>query len=174
VLPAGNEPVKSEKIRDWKSLRMNDADLKHLGLAIALSHSARAHGNEPYGAVLVDGHGRVLLRAENTQVTDRDCTAHAEISLLREATRRFEPETLAGCTLYASGEPCPMCASAIYRSNVRRVVFALDSATMVELDGPDADQLMLTCREVFARGTHPVEVLGPALQDEARKALENR
>lgn len=153
---------------------MNDDDLKHLGQAIALSHSARAHGNEPYGAVLVDADGRVLLHAENTQVTDRDFTAHAETNLLREAMRRFGPETLAGCTLYASGEPCPMCASAIYRSNVRRVVFALDSATMAALEGPEADRLKLTCRDVLAHGTHPVEVLGPALQDNARRALENR
>jgi tRNA(Arg) A34 adenosine deaminase TadA len=153
---------------------MNDDDLKHLELAIALSHSARAHGNAPYGAVLVDVHGRVLLKAENTEVTEGNCTAHAETNLLREATRRFDPEILAGCTLYASGEPCPMCAGAIYRSNVRRVIFALDSATMAELEGPEAGCLRLSCREVLARGTHPVEVLGPALMEQARKALENR
>ena len=153
---------------------MNDDDLNHLRLAIELSHAAREHGNEPYGAVLVDEHGTVLLRAENTQITDRDCTAHAETNLLREASRTLSPETLAQCTLYASGEPCAMCAGTIYWSQVRRVVFALDIETMAELAGPAADELMLHCRDVLAHGTHPVEVLGPALQGEARKALENR
>ena len=153
---------------------MTDDDLKHLRLAIALSHSAREKGNEPYGAVLADEQGRVLLQAENTQITDRDCTAHAETNLLREASRRFNGESLAKYTVYASGEPCPMCAGAIYWSQVRRVVFALDIETMAELAGPEADELMLHCRAVLAHGIRPIEVVGPMLQDEARKALENR
>lgn len=151
---------------------MSPLDLAHLRAAIAASLEASRRGDEPYGAVLVDELGTVLLGAGNTQVTERDCTGHAETNLLREATRRFDAETLARCTVYASGEPCPMCAGAIYWSGVRRVVFALDLARMRALAGPGADELLLGCRDVLARGMHAIEVLGPALEEEAATVLE--
>ena len=146
-------------------------DLAHLRAAIAASREASARGDEPYGATLADGRGELVLTAANTQATGHDCTGHAEINLLREAGRRFDSDALAQCTVYASGEPCAMCAGAIYWSNVRRVVYALPIARMRELAGPAADELMLSCREVLARGEHPVEVLGPALEDEAAIVL---
>ena len=117
---------------------MTGADARHLRAAIELSRAARAKGNEPYGALLVDAGGTVLLGGENTQVTDRDCTGHAELNLMRAASRRFDAATLGGCTVYASGEPCPMCAGAIYWGGVRRVVYALSVESMIALAGPGA------------------------------------
>jgi tRNA(Arg) A34 adenosine deaminase TadA len=64
-----------------------------------------------------------------------------------------------------------MCAGAIYWSNVRRVAYALPVATMKALAGDAADELLLGCRDVLARGTHAVEVLGPALEQEAGAVL---
>lgn len=151
---------------------MTPANIEHLRTAIEVSREASRRGDEPYGATLVDGNGEVVLRAGNTQHTERDCTGHAETNLLRMATRRFDAESLARCTLYASGEPCPMCAGAIYWSNVRRVVFALDIARMRALAGPGADELMLGCRDVLKHGMHRVEILGPALEEEAATVLE--
>ena len=66
-----------------------------------------------------------------------------------------------------------MCAGAIYWSGVRRVVYALSIATMRELGGALEDELALACREVMARGTRTVEVIGPALQSEARQVFED-
>jgi tRNA(Arg) A34 adenosine deaminase TadA len=86
---------------------------------------ARANGNHPFGALLLDADGNVVLEAENTVLTARDCTGHAETNLMRMASERFDPEFLSRCTLYTSTEPCAMCAGAIYWGNVRRVVFAL-------------------------------------------------
>ena len=151
---------------------MRPADLSHLRAAIAVSRSARANGNEPYGAVLIDSDGAILGSAENTQVTARDCTGHAETNLLREASQRIDRGTLARATLYASGEPCPMCAGAIYWSGVGRVVYALSVDSMLALAGPGADELILSCRDVLARGTRNIEVLGPLLEDEARRVFE--
>ena len=152
---------------------MRPADLIYLRAAIAVSRSARANGNEPYGAVLVDAHGAVLGSAENTQVTGRDCTGHAEMTLLRDISPRVDRATLARATLYASGEPCPMCTGAIYWSGVGRVVYALGLDSMRALGGPGADELMLSCHEVLAHGTRNIEVLGPLLEDEARRVFEN-
>jgi tRNA(adenine34) deaminase len=147
---------------------MTAADAAHLRAAIALSRAARAKGNEPYGALLVDAGGTPLLGAENTQVTGRDCTGHAELNLMREASQRFGAGTLAGATVYATGEPCAMCAGAIYWGGIRRVVYALSVDSMIALAGPNADEMRLGCREVFGRGMRPVEVVGPVLEDEAR------
>jgi len=151
---------------------MNPTDQRLLRAAIALSARARDAGNQPYGALLADAQGRVLLEAVNTQVIDRDCTGHAELNLMRDASPRFTREQLAACTVYASGEPCPMCAGALYWSGVGRVVFGLSIESMTALGGPDADELSLHAADVLASGVRPVEVIGPALEDEARRVFE--
>jgi tRNA(Arg) A34 adenosine deaminase TadA len=145
---------------------MTPDDERHLRTAIEVARRAREHGNHPFGAVLVDAQGGIVLEAENTVVTDRDVTAHAELNLIREASARFEPDFLAGCTLYASTEPCGMCAGAIYWGNVRRVVFALGSATFRSLADPEDAGLLIPSRDVLGRGGHGVVVGGPHLEDE--------
>ena len=143
---------------------------RHLLAAIELARRAREHGNHPFGALLVDADGNVLLEAENTVRTERDVTGHAETNLMRLASSRFEAKFLGTCTLYTSTEPCPMCAGAIYWGNVRRVVFALSQEEIQRISGgnPENFQLELTCREVFARGDHEVVVSGPHLLEQAR------
>ena len=147
-------------------------DAALLRAAIALSARARAAGNEPYGALLADADGRVLLEAMNTQHTTRDCTGHADLNLMRDASPRFTREQLSGCTVYASGEPCPMCAGAIYWGGVGRVVYGLSIESMTALGGEQADELALHCRDVLASGTRRMDVSGPALEDEARRVFE--
>lgn len=149
-----------------------EEDVTLLRAAIALSRRARQAGNQPYGALLADAAGRVIGEGVNTQVTARDCTGHAELNLVRDICARLSPEQLAGSTVYASGEPCPMCAGAIYWAGIGRVVYALPIETMTALGGAGADELALHCREVLASGTRRVEVQGPALEDEARRVFE--
>ncbi len=153
---------------------MNATDLQHLRTAIDVAQRARDHGNHPFGALLVDENNQVLLEAENTVVTGHDCTGHAETNLMRLATQEFSAEKLALCTLYTSTEPCVMCAGAIHWGNVRRVVYALGEIGLYEIIGPSPENLLLPCREVFARSGRPVEVLGPAneLEPEARAVHE--
>ena len=143
---------------------MNETDLQHLRTAISVAQSAREHGNHPFGALLVDENNEVLLQAENTVVTGRDCTGHAETNLMRLATQRFSAEKLANYTLYTSTEPCAMCAGAIHWGNVRRVVYALSEIDFYTLIGPSSENLLLPCREVFAHSQRHVEVEGPALE----------
>ncbi len=143
-------------------------DIFYLRRAIEVAADARRHGNHPFGAVLVDANGQELLAGENTVVTDRDCTGHAETNLMRAASRRYTPEQLATCTLYASTEPCPMCAGAIFWGGVGRVVYALSEAELYSLTGPNPNQLPLGCRDVLAHGGRPVDVAGPTVEAEAR------
>ena len=75
---------------------VSSEDERHLLAAIALAWPARQHGNHPFAALLVDANGHVVLEAENTVVTGRDCTGHAETNLMRMASERFTPEFLQG------------------------------------------------------------------------------
>ena len=79
-----------------------------------VARRARAHGNHPFGAILVGQSGEVLIEAENGFLPDRDMTGHAERLLATQASKQFGAKVLAGCTLYTSAEPCAMCAGAIY------------------------------------------------------------
>jgi len=149
---------------------MNPTDIQHLRMAIEVAQKARTHGNHPFGAILVNEKNQVVLQAENSVVTGRDCTGHAETNLMRLASQNFSPEELSACTLYTSTEPCAMCAGAIYWGNVGRVVYALSEVALYEIVGPSPDQLVLPSREVFAHSQRHVEVEGPAaeLDTEAR------
>jgi tRNA(Arg) A34 adenosine deaminase TadA len=150
--------------------RMPDEVERHLLAAIELAQRSRAKGNHPFGALLVDTNGTVLLEAENTVLTGRDCTGHAETNLMRKASERFDPEFLSHCTLYTSTEPCAMCAGAIYWGNVRRVVFALSQEELrrITSGNPENMQLTIRSREIFARGDHKVHLSGPHLVEQAR------
>jgi tRNA(Arg) A34 adenosine deaminase TadA len=145
----------------------DEKDLHFLRLAVEAASAARAHGNHPFGAVLVSPQGEVLLTGENTVLTDRDCTGHAETNLVRLASAKYTAEYLWGCTLYASTEPCAMCAGAIYWGNIGRVVFALSGERLYELvkNPVKNPALSLSCRQVLERGIKAIQVEGPVAVD---------
>lgn len=133
--------------------------------AIELAVKARKNGNHPFGAVLANDAGKILLEAENTVITSRDCSGHAELNLIREASRKYERAILAKCTIYASTEPCPMCAGAIYWANVRRVVYGLSEKKFYRtICHGSEESLYLPCEERFKRGKKKIDVIGPILE----------
>jgi tRNA(Arg) A34 adenosine deaminase TadA len=148
-------------------------DLKWMRMAFAVARRARDKGNRPFAAVLVDGQGQLLMEAHNTVLENDDCTAHAEANLLSQATRTYDRDFLATCTIYCSAEPCPMCAGAIYWANLRRVVYGLSQERLYELDARDEEEMLrLPCRAVLDRGQKSIQVLGPILEDEAQEVLQ--
>jgi tRNA(Arg) A34 adenosine deaminase TadA len=153
---------------------MNNADELFLRASIDLARKARERGDHPFGSLLVDESGNLLLEAENTVTTERDCTGHAETNLMRLASQKYSRDLLAQCTLYTSTEPCPMCAGAIYWGAVGRVVFGLSVESLIRLVAHSSENppLALSCREVFDRGQRRIEVVGPMLEDEAGKVHE--
>ncbi|MCB0197723.1 MAG: nucleoside deaminase [Anaerolineae bacterium] len=149
---------------------MHENDLKFIRIAIDIAQRARDNGNHPFGSLLVDEAGQILLEAENTVTTDSDCTGHAETNLMRLASQKYDRDFLATCTLYTSTEPCPMCSGAIFWGNVRRVVFGLSQAGLYGmLDENDEETFLLPCRTVFKDVRKPIEVVGPVLEEEAKK-----
>lgn len=135
--------------------------------AIQEAASAQEEGNPPFGAVLVAPDSTVLGRAGNTEAETGDCTGHAETNLVRTASQEYDDETLRSATLYASTEPCAMCAGAIFWAQIGRVVFGLRAERLYAMKGGAGRQLPLSCQAVLDRGNHEVEVLGPMLEDEA-------
>lgn len=151
-----------------------DRDARYLRDAIALSKHGRRRGNRPFGAVIVADDGEVLAEAWWDTTERGDCTGHAETNAVRRASTHHARERLARATLYSSAEPCVMCAGAIFWSNIGRVVYGLDAVALRVFRGerPEQRDAELSCRDVFAASPHPIEVIGPALADEAAAVHE--
>lgn len=90
--------------------------------------------------MIVTADGRVLAEAINSNGETGDCTAYAEVNALREATPRHAREVLASATMYAFGEPCVMCAGAIFWSGIPRVVFGIDAVRLRVFRGDVSEQ----------------------------------
>jgi tRNA(Arg) A34 adenosine deaminase TadA len=151
--------------------KSNTSDLDELFLRRSFDVARRAitHGNHPFGAILVDANHNVLIETENGYMPAHDGTAHAERLLATQACTTLPSELLRGATLYSSAEPCAMCAGAIYWAGIGRVVYGLSEHSLRAVTGnhPENPTLDLPCREVFASGLRPTEVVGPMLEDEA-------
>lgn len=130
-------------------------------MRLALEEAAK--GDFPFGAVIVRG-GEAVARGRNLGKTKNDPTAHGEIMAIRDFVAARPAAELAGTALYTTGEPCPMCMSAIIWCGVGRVVFAASIEALATKIG----QIMLTSRSVaeaapFAR----IAITGGVLASEA-------
>ncbi|MFE3504481.1 nucleoside deaminase [Kitasatospora sp. NPDC059146] len=135
------------------------ADEALLRRAIDIAARAVELGDAPYGSLLAGPDGTVLAEAHNTVRRDDDITAHPELKLARWAARELDGEAAARATLYTSCQPCGMCAGALVRSGIGRVVYALTTEQLVALNP--------------ASGAWPVVAQeGPALFAEARVPIE--
>lgn len=98
-------------------------DQEAIEVALAEARKAAEAGEVPVGAVIVH-EGVIIARAQNRVLRDNDPTAHAEIVALRAAAQALGNYRLNGCTLYATLEPCAMCAGAMIHARIDRLVFA--------------------------------------------------
>lgn len=141
--------------------QLSETDIAHLRRSIELAVRAGELGNRPFGSVLVSASGEELAEGMNLVASSGQFTAHAEL----DALLKVAPEELVGSTVYASGEPCPMCSAALVWAGVRRVVFAASGAEFSALlPGP---RFRLGCGDVIANSDHEIKIIGPALGAEA-------
>ena len=115
-------------------------------------------GNPPFGCVITDKTGAILTRAHNTQDTDCDPTAHAEISALRQLGKQQNSRYLDGCIVFANAESCSMCMSAALKAHITVFYFGAPSEAKMNP--------WLTVRDVAAKATIPVEIHSPILAEE--------
>ena len=136
------------------------ADEVLLRRAIGIAARAVELGDAPYGSLLAGPDGAILAEAHNTVRRDDDITAHPELKLARWAARELDTDTAARTTMYTSCQPCGMCGGGIVRSGIGRVVYALSTEQLVELNPKS--------------GLWPsVTQDGPALFDEARAPVNS-
>lgn len=134
-------------------------------MRLALDEARRAfdEGEIPVGAVMVKD-GKVISSAHNLREQTGDPTAHAEVLAIREAARVLGGRRLAGCTLYVTLEPCPMCAGALVMANVERCYFGARD----ERQGCAESIYALTNDPAFY---HRLPCIGGLLEDEASELL---
>lgn len=149
---------------------MHDDDLAPMRLAIEASRDALAAGNMPFGATATRD-GALLAVAQNNQVSTGDCTGHAETVLLRQLQAAGQADALRGATVYASGEPCAMCAGTLFWAGIRRLVFAASQADIAAALG--APLLPIGAAQVLAGAEPPVSVTGGVLAAEAVAVLRS-
>jgi tRNA(Arg) A34 adenosine deaminase TadA len=147
----------------------SELDELFLRRSFDVARRSLTHGNHPFGAILVDRDGNVLIETENGYMPYHDGTAHAERLLATQACTTLGGDVLKAATLYSSAEPCAMCAGAIYWAGIGRLVYGLSEHRLRAVTGnhPENPTLDLPCREVFKSGQRATEVIGPMLEDEA-------
>jgi tRNA(adenine34) deaminase len=115
-------------------------------------------GNPPFGCVITDLEGNVFMTAHNTQDTDCDPTAHAEITALRQLGKKLGSRYLNDCVMFANAESCSMCMSASIKAHIKTFYFGAPSEAKMNP--------WLTVRDVAAKATTPLEINSPILGDE--------
>lgn len=133
--------------------------------AIREAEQAEAKGEVPIGAVVVR-EGEIIGRGHNLRESHQDPTAHAEMIAIREAARLLGGWRLAGCELYVTLEPCPMCAGAILLSRLDTLIYGA-----YDPKGGCAGTLMNLPRD--DRFNHQVEVVGGILEQECGELLRD-
>jgi tRNA(adenine34) deaminase len=129
-MPPGGEPIDNKEyaeaggeVRSRFASRWTAIDEEAMRRALSLAKQAARAGEVPVGAVLMQGT-TVIAEGWNHPIASNDPTSHAELEALRAAARKLGNYRLPGSTLYATLEPCVMCAGAIVLSRIERLVFA--------------------------------------------------
>lgn len=133
-------------------MKITDEDMRFMNMAAELAEKNIDEGGGPFGAVIVRD-GEVVATGVNRVTADNDPTAHAEVNAIRSACRKEHTFNLAGCVVYTSCEPCPMCLSALYWAGVSRIYYGntkddaeainfSDSFIYRELDKPKAERMI--------------------------------
>lgn len=97
-------------------------NVKFMRKAIALSVENIKRGGGPFGAVIVKD-GKIVAMGVNRVTANTDPTAHAEVNVIRKAAKKLGTFDLAGCDIYTSCEPCPMCLGAVYWAHIDKMYY---------------------------------------------------
>ena len=114
-----------------------DYNEKFMRKAIALSVDNIKNGGGPFGAVIVKD-GKIVATGVNRVTANTDPTAHAEVNVIRKASKKLGTFDLAGCEIYTSCEPCPMCLSAIYWAHLDRIFYAASQKDAAKIGFDDS------------------------------------
>jgi tRNA(Arg) A34 adenosine deaminase TadA len=148
---------------------ITEQDLVHLRAAVALAREAYDAGDQPFGTVLVDADGTVLWSGRN-HAGGGDETQHPELAVAQWSAR-LAPEVRSRCTVYTSGEHCPMCSAAHGWMGLGRIVYAVSSEQLLGWRQEWGDVApVVTVLPINAIAPHvPVDGPAPELEAELRE-----
>ncbi|HYX14086.1 MAG TPA: nucleoside deaminase [Nostoc sp.] len=129
-------------------------------MRLALAEAKK--GDAPYGAVIVKDNEVVAL-AHNTVNRDNNPSAHAEINAIRSLTAKLKNLSLEGYSIYTTGEPCPMCATACVWSGVSEIIYGASIQDLITLN---QSQINISCEEVIAKSFRNIKVTKGVLKNE--------
>lgn len=129
-------------------------------MRLALAEAKK--GDSPYGAVIVKDD-QVVAKAYNTVQRDNDPSAHAEMKAIRNLTTQINQISLAGYTIYATGEPCPMCASVCVWAGISEIIIG---ASIEDLTAVKQSQIAISCEEIIAKSFRQIKVTKGVLKQE--------
>ncbi len=128
-----------------------------------IAKESRNGGNTPFGAVLLNKDGEIVLEQGNAEKDLHDATAHAEIVLASRASRAFSKDYLKDCTLVTTVEPCPMCTGGIYWANIGHIAFGITEKQLLDMTGSDEKNptFNMGAKKVIAAGQKAISIEGP-------------
>ena len=136
--------------------------------ALAIALAARANGEPPFGALIVDASSTIVAEASDEVAQGRDFSLHAEVNVVRRACQRLGPR-LDGTTLYTTVEPCPMCFTAAWLAHVPRIVYGATMDAVFEVTAGEQRELRVPSTVLNALSREPLILDGGVL---ARQCLE--
>jgi tRNA(Arg) A34 adenosine deaminase TadA len=141
---------------------------KFMRLAIAQAETAKDEGNYPFGAVVVK-KGKVISSGHSLELSEDDVTRHAELIAVSQACNKLGTMNLEETTLYASGEPCNMCAAAILQAHIPIIVIGATRNDLAHF----FRKRKVGLKQLAADSSRPVEIITGILKDEAIQLFEN-
>jgi tRNA(adenine34) deaminase len=140
-------------------VRVDFKDMMHI--AIEEARVSKQEGNKGYGAVVTLGN-RIIGKAHDTAVTEKDPSLHAEMSAIRQAVRTKDDTNLSGAILFSTCEPCPMCSSLAVWANLTTIVYG---ASIQETAQLGRSRINMSSREIVERSPVMIEIIGDMLGD---------
>ena len=136
-------------------------DRYYIDKALKLAYEAKEKGDNPFGSILVDEKGTILMEDENTQVTENDITGHPELKIAQRAAAKYDEDFLSKCTMYNSAEPCTMCTGAIYWSGIGRIVYGISKERLNEIKNDGVGSIRYSIHELLENSGKNIKVVGP-------------
>jgi len=151
---------------------LGDVDLDYMRRVIARACAAVEEGNRPFAAVLVAADGVVLAESCDMSNATGDPLNHGEINVLRTAHVNCGLDRMADATLYVNSEPCSMCAGAILRYGLARVIYGTPAAVSRPYISKNPRGLSFPSAPIFALAGQALQVFPGVLLEEARRPFE--
>ena len=122
-------------------------------------------GNSPFAAFLLDMNGNILYKAHNTSNTCIDPTAHAEINLIRESSKKLKTKDLSNYILISNAWSCSMCFSAAIKARINNFIFGTESEPNMNPN--------VTIYDIKEKCVNEINIISGILKDECKKQIED-